>query len=83
MVFIAEWIHSLFGARLFFVAAGTAKGGIVFTIADQLPIPIRYIGIGEGIEDLRPFDAEAFVQALFQDTLAYNTVDNFSKSDWK
>ncbi len=46
---------------------GTAKGGILFTIADRLPIPIRYIGIGEGIGDLRPFDAEAFVQALFQD----------------
>jgi fused signal recognition particle receptor len=45
---------------------GTAKGGILFTIADQLPIPIRYIGIGEGINDLRPFEAEAFVQALFQ-----------------
>ena len=44
---------------------GTAKGGIVFTIADQLPIPIRYIGIGEGLHDLRPFAPEAFVQALF------------------
>ncbi len=45
---------------------GTAKGGIVFTIADQLPIPIRYIGIGEGLHDLRPFEPEAFVQALFR-----------------
>lgn len=45
---------------------GTAKGGIVFTIADQLPVPIRYIGIGEGIQDLRPFDPQDFVQALFQ-----------------
>lgn len=44
---------------------GTAKGGIIFAIAQQLKIPIRFIGIGEGIEDLRPFDAEDFVHALF------------------
>lgn len=44
---------------------GTAKGGIVFAIAHALPIPIRYIGVGEGIDDLRPFDADAFVEALF------------------
>ena len=44
---------------------GTAKGGIVFTIANQLQLPIRYIGVGEGIEDLREFNAEEFVQALF------------------
>ena len=44
---------------------GTAKGGILFAIADKLDIPIRFIGIGEGIEDLRPFDAEDFVKALF------------------
>lgn len=44
---------------------GTAKGGILFAIANQLKIPIRFIGIGEGIEDLREFDAESFVNALF------------------
>ncbi len=44
---------------------GTAKGGIIFAIAAQLGIPIRFIGIGETIEDLRPFDAEEFVNALF------------------
>jgi fused signal recognition particle receptor len=44
---------------------GTAKGGIIFAIAEKLGLPIRFIGIGEGIEDLRPFDAEDFVQALF------------------
>jgi fused signal recognition particle receptor len=44
---------------------GTAKGGIIFAIAKELKLPIRYIGIGEGIEDLRPFSAEDFVQALF------------------
>jgi fused signal recognition particle receptor len=46
---------------------GTAKGGIVVSIADELGIPIRYVGLGEGIEDLQPFDAEAFVQALFEE----------------
>ena len=44
---------------------GTAKGGIVFAIADRLKIPIRFIGVGEGIEDLRHFDAAEFVDALF------------------
>ena len=44
---------------------GTAKGGIIFSLADQFGIPIRYIGIGEGIDDLRPFDAQQFVDALF------------------
>ena len=45
---------------------GTAKGGIVFSIARELNIPVRYIGIGEGIDDLEEFDAESFVEALFQ-----------------
>ncbi len=45
---------------------GTAKGGILFAIADKLQIPIRYIGVGEGIDDLRPFDAVQFVDALFE-----------------
>ncbi|EJD6410306.1 signal recognition particle-docking protein FtsY [Providencia rettgeri] len=44
---------------------GTAKGGVIFSIADQFGIPIRYIGIGEGIEDLRPFKADDFIEALF------------------
>lgn len=44
---------------------GTAKGGIIFAIARQLGIPIRFIGIGESIEDLRPFNAGEFVDALF------------------
>ncbi len=44
---------------------GTAKGGIVFAIASKLALPIRYIGVGEKIDDLRPFEAEAFVKALF------------------
>jgi fused signal recognition particle receptor len=44
---------------------GTAKGGVVLGIADEHHIPVRYIGIGERVEDLRPFDAENFVEALF------------------
>lgn len=44
---------------------GTAKGGIIFAIAKKLNLPIRYIGVGEGITDLRPFKAEEFVEALF------------------
>ncbi len=45
---------------------GTAKGGIIFAIAKQLGLPIRFIGVGEGIDDLRPFDADEFVEALFE-----------------
>ncbi|VAW81878.1 Signal recognition particle receptor FtsY [hydrothermal vent metagenome] len=44
---------------------GTAKGGIIFAIAKRLAIPIRFIGVGESIEDLRPFSARDFVNALF------------------
>ena len=44
---------------------GTAKGGILFAIAKSLKLPIRFIGFGEKIDDLQPFDAEAFVAALF------------------
>lgn len=44
---------------------GTAKGGIIFAIANELKLPIRYIGVGEQINDLRPFKAQEFVQALF------------------
>jgi fused signal recognition particle receptor len=44
---------------------GTAKGGIVVRIAKELKIPIRYIGVGEGMDDLKPFNAEDFVNALF------------------
>lgn len=44
---------------------GTAKGGVLFSISDSLKIPIRFIGIGEGIEDLKPFNSKDFVDALF------------------
>ncbi|MCW8833787.1 MAG: signal recognition particle-docking protein FtsY [Colwellia sp.] len=44
---------------------GTAKGGVVFAIADKHSIPIRYLGVGEGIDDLRPFNGDDFIDALF------------------
>ncbi|MEG0860816.1 MAG: signal recognition particle-docking protein FtsY, partial [Pseudomonas sp.] len=44
---------------------GTAKGGVIFALAKQFGLPIRYIGVGEGIDDLRDFEAEPFVKALF------------------
>jgi fused signal recognition particle receptor len=45
---------------------GTAKGGILFAIAERLQLPIRFIGVGESIEDLRPFSSREFVDALFE-----------------
>ncbi|SET42232.1 signal recognition particle-docking protein FtsY [Thalassotalea agarivorans] len=44
---------------------GTAKGGVVFAAADKFGIPIRYLGVGEGIDDLRPFNSDDFINALF------------------
>lgn len=49
---------------------GTAKGGVAFAIAEKMGLPIRYIGVGEGIADLQPFDADAFVDALFEQPAA-------------
>jgi fused signal recognition particle receptor len=51
---------------------GTAKGGIIFAIAKRLAIPIRFIGVGENLEDLRNFDAEDFVNAL----LSKNSIED-------
>jgi fused signal recognition particle receptor len=45
---------------------GTAKGGVILGIVDQLKIPVRYIGVGEKIDDLQPFDPDEFVEALFE-----------------
>lgn len=45
---------------------GTAKGGVIFALADKFKVPVRYIGVGEGINDLQPFDGKTFVDALFQ-----------------
>ena len=44
---------------------GTAKGGVIFAIAKKLGLPIRFVGVGEALEDLRPFEAEQFIDALF------------------
>jgi fused signal recognition particle receptor len=44
---------------------GTAKGGVVVAIADALELPVRFVGVGESAADLRPFDSETFVTALF------------------
>ena len=44
---------------------GTAKGGVIFAIADQFKMPLRYIGVGEGIDDLRVFNSQDFIRALF------------------
>jgi fused signal recognition particle receptor len=47
---------------------GTAKGGAVIAIADSMNIPVRYIGVGERIDDLQIFDSESFVEALFEES---------------
>jgi fused signal recognition particle receptor len=47
---------------------GTAKGGVIFAIARQLGLPIRFVGVGEKVDDLRVFEAKAFVEALFDET---------------
>jgi fused signal recognition particle receptor len=49
---------------------GTTKGGAVLAVKSALGLPIRYVGLGEGLDDLRPFDADAFVDALFEDSAA-------------
>jgi fused signal recognition particle receptor len=63
----AEMFHKALGVSDIILTKldGTAKGGIVVGIAHQLQLPIRYIGIGEDLEDLRPFDAQEFVAAIF------------------
>ncbi|NTW04485.1 MAG: signal recognition particle-docking protein FtsY [Peptococcaceae bacterium] len=55
---------------------GTAKGGVVIGIKESLDIPVRYIGIGEGIDDLRPFKAAEFAQALFYADIDSNNIDS-------
>ena len=44
---------------------GTAKGGVVISIKEELGVPVRWIGVGEGMDDLRPFNAKEFANALF------------------
>lgn len=55
---------------------GTAKGGVIFALADQFKIPIRYIGVGEGIDDLRPFASDEFVEALFAESGVENSAES-------
>ena len=45
---------------------GTAKGGVIISIQEELGVAVQYIGVGEDVEDLQPFEAESFVQALFE-----------------
>lgn len=54
---------------------GTAKGGVVIPIANELKIPVRYIGVGEKIDDLQPFDTAAFIEALFDSKKAENEAE--------
>jgi fused signal recognition particle receptor len=44
---------------------GTAKGGVVIAVRQTMKLPVKFLGVGEGIEDFQPFDAEAFVESLF------------------
>lgn len=60
---------------------GTAKGGMVFALAKQLGLPLRFIGIGEKVDDLRPFNAEEFVDALFADGTSSNAAINKNSDD--
>ena len=46
---------------------GTAKGGVVIGVSDQFSIPVKYIGVGEGIDDIQIFDRKAFVESLFRE----------------
>jgi fused signal recognition particle receptor len=63
----AEMFHEAIGITGIILTKldGTAKGGIVVGIAHQLKLPIKFIGIGESLDDLRPFDARDFVEAIF------------------
>jgi fused signal recognition particle receptor len=63
----ASMFHDALGITALAVTKldGTAKGGIVVSICDTLKIPLKYIGVGETIEDLQNFDPEQFVKALF------------------
>ena len=62
----AEKFHAALGLTGITVTKldGSAKGGILLAIAQQLQVPVRFIGIGESAEDMQPFDAEVFVDAL-------------------
>jgi len=65
----AEQFHAAVGVTGLVITKldGTAKGGVVFAIAAKLALPVYFIGIGESVDDLREFEAEAFVDALLGD----------------
>ena len=67
MIGRAEGIDPFLGAAGFLVAARTAKGGVAVAIANDLKLPIRYVGVGEGIDDLIPFSPDDYVTALFEE----------------
>ncbi|MDU3214819.1 MAG: signal recognition particle-docking protein FtsY, partial [Negativicoccus succinicivorans] len=46
---------------------GTAKGGVVISVKEELGVPVKWVGLGEGVDDLQPFRAQEFVEALFDD----------------
>lgn len=62
---------------------GTAKGGVIFALSERFNIPVRFIGVGEGIDDLQPFSATMFVDALFSDKSNKNSSDKSSKNSHK
>ena len=51
---------------------GTARGGIILSIKKKLGVPVKFIGVGEGIDDLRPFNAKEFVEAIFENEESKN-----------
>ncbi|TGU99154.1 signal recognition particle-docking protein FtsY, partial [Mesorhizobium sp. M8A.F.Ca.ET.173.01.1.1] len=59
---------------------GTAKGGIVLAIRNELKIPVKYVGLGEKLDDLQPFNPESYVYGLFADMIEQN-VDETEASD--
>jgi len=63
----ARQFHDALGVTGFVLTKldGTAKGGVIIGICDELKIPVRYVGVGEKVSDLKPFDPHEFVEALF------------------
>ncbi|UOB21389.1 signal recognition particle-docking protein FtsY [Macrococcus armenti] len=60
---------------------GTAKGGIVLAIRNELHIPVKYVGLGEKLDDLQPFDAESYVYGLFADMIEASTEEDYKAAD--
>ena len=60
---------------------GTAKGGVVIGIHSEYDLPVKFIGVGEKMEHLQPFDAESFVEAMFADVIAENNENEAEKEE--